>query len=73
MEKKKGLISETLYCIEWEHTGSNRGPSACKADALNQLSYAPKYFLKELDFFCEPFHREVDSFNHSASVMGVQI
>ena len=28
----------------WEHTGSNRGPSACKADALNQLSYAP--FLK---------------------------
>ena len=25
----------------WEHTGSNRGPSACKADALNQLSYAP--------------------------------
>ncbi len=27
--------------ILWEHTGSNRGPSACKADALNQLSYAP--------------------------------
>lgn len=27
--------------IKWEHTGSNRGPSACKADALNQLSYAP--------------------------------
>ena len=25
----------------WEYTGSNRGPSACKADALNQLSYAP--------------------------------
>ncbi len=31
--------------ILWEHTGSNRGPSACKADALNQLSYAP--FLME--------------------------
>jgi hypothetical protein len=30
---------ETLFL--WEHTGSNRGPSACKADALNQLSYAP--------------------------------
>ena len=29
--------------IKWEHTGSNRGPSACKADALNQLSYAPFY------------------------------
>ena len=28
----------------WEHTGSNRGPSACKADALNQLSYAPSHF-----------------------------
>ena len=28
----------------WEHTGSNRGPSACKADALNQLSYAPSLF-----------------------------
>ena len=28
----------------WEHTGSNRGPSACKADALNQLSYAPVFF-----------------------------
>ena len=26
--------------MKWEHTGSNRGPSACKADALNQLSYA---------------------------------
>ena len=25
----------------WGHTGSNRGPSACKADALNQLSYTP--------------------------------
>jgi hypothetical protein len=32
----------------WEHTGSNRGPSACKADALNQLSYAP--ILKDLCF-----------------------
>ena len=31
-------ISETLACSEWELTGSNRRPSACKADALNQLS-----------------------------------
>ena len=31
----------------WEHTGSNRGPSACKADALNQLSYAPFLFSLE--------------------------
>ena len=36
----------TLNCIKkprfcealWELTGSNRRPSACKADALNQLS-----------------------------------
>ena len=38
LKKKKGSISETLSCIEWELTGSNRRPSACKADALNQLS-----------------------------------
>jgi hypothetical protein len=24
----------------WRHMDSNQGPSACKADALNQLSYA---------------------------------
>ena len=33
--------SDFRILCEWEHTGSNRGPSACKADALNQLSYAP--------------------------------
>jgi hypothetical protein len=38
--KKRSGSPERL----WEHTGSNRGPSACKADALNQLSYAPFYF-----------------------------
>lgn len=27
---KKGAENQHLY--EWEHTGSNRGPSACKAD-----------------------------------------
>ena len=26
------------FLILWELTGSNRRPSACKADALNQLS-----------------------------------
>ena len=29
----------------WEHRDSNPGPSACKADALNQLSYTPKFLL----------------------------
>ena len=41
---KKTLVS--TYGAEgfglWAHTDSNRGPSACKADALNQLSYAPQ-------------------------------
>lgn len=30
--------AKTARLFLWEHTGSNRGPSACKADALNQLS-----------------------------------
>ena len=30
----------------WEHMDSNQGPSACKADALNQLSYAPFFHLR---------------------------
>ena len=33
---------QNIYCncliVWWELTGSNRRPSACKADALNQLS-----------------------------------
>ena len=28
----------------WEQRESNPRPSACKADALNQLSYAPDYW-----------------------------
>ena len=47
-----GYIKKATYVVKrhkwliimWEHTGSNRGPSACKADALNQLSYAPIIF-----------------------------
>jgi hypothetical protein len=38
---KRLIIKQLRGIIKWEHTGSNRGPSACKADALNQLSYAP--------------------------------
>ncbi len=52
--KKGSHFHETLICIVWEHTGSNRGPSACKADALNQLSYAPNIFLELLfTSFCK--------------------
>ena len=37
---KKMLISQHLLLskFSWELTDSNRRPSACKADALNQLS-----------------------------------
>ena len=43
-ELKKGLTTLAKpFFFWWEHTGSNRGPSACKADALNQLSYAPLF------------------------------
>lgn len=31
-----------LRRVLWELTDSNHRPSACKADALNQLSYAPE-------------------------------
>ena len=34
---KKGFIFMKPF-VMWELTGSNRRPSACKADALNQLS-----------------------------------
>ena len=30
-----------ILFLWWAQTDSNRRPSACKADALNQLSYAP--------------------------------
>lgn len=50
----------------WEHTGSNRGPSACKADALNQLSYAPFLFWDGKDkgkMFSAKFFTSFRSFN----------
>ena len=38
--KRKNLFSmlKTRLIFEWALTDSNRRPSACKADALNQLS-----------------------------------
>ena len=52
------------FFTEWEHTGSNRGPSACKADALNQLSYAPIFFDTSVSFWdCKDKGRTVTSKN----------
>jgi hypothetical protein len=38
----------------WEYTGSNRGPSACKADALNQLSYTPNILFQCISRTADP-------------------
>ena len=37
----------------WEQLGSNQWPLACKASALNQLSYAPIKYIKELSLVLE--------------------
>ena len=34
------------FFFRWEQRESNPRPSACKADALNQLSYAPKLSVR---------------------------
>ena len=41
-KNKKNTAADVLRCFWWEQRESNPRPSACKADALNQLSYAPK-------------------------------
>ena len=37
-KQKSGQVCVTCPLIVWALTDSNRRPSACKADALNQLS-----------------------------------
>ena len=44
---KKRLDFSSLF--QWEQRESNPRPSACKADALNQLSYAPKHPVSKQD------------------------
>ena len=43
--------SRKLEGFWWEQRESNPRPSACKADALNQLSYAPELGLQIYDDF----------------------
>ena len=43
--KEKKLNKFDLSAFLWEQRESNPRPSACKADALNQLSYAPFRFV----------------------------
>ncbi len=42
----------------WEHRDSNPGPSACKADALNQLSYTPSQLRSGLSVLSRGRGRE---------------
>ena len=44
-EKSLALCCKTFF-FQWEQRESNPRPSACKADALNQLSYAPKLSVR---------------------------
>ena len=44
-EQEKHLGNSEMLFLEWEQRESNPRPSACKADALNQLSYAPKHIF----------------------------
>ena len=55
--------SPKLRTVEWEQRESNPRPSACKADALNQLSYAPE---KELSFLSKGI-ANIRSFSDSAN------
>ncbi len=50
-----GDIPKRFFYILWDHKDSNLGPSACKADALNQLSYDPQIFNKLLQFLHKVF------------------
>ena len=48
-------MTEKVISLKWwEQRESNPRPSACKADALNQLSYAP---VKELASFLKGLQR----------------
>ena len=41
VQTKRGFRNILKPLFWWEQRESNPRPSACKADALNQLSYAP--------------------------------
>ena len=45
-EKSLAFMLQGFF-FRWEQRESNPRPSACKADALNQLSYAPKLSVKD--------------------------
>ena len=58
LQKTKAPSQFLRRClIQWEQRESNPRPSACKADALNQLSYAPEkeLFLSKRTANIRPF------------------
>ena len=68
--KKVTQMSDLSFSL-WEQRDSNPWPSACKADALNQLSYAPeflrlgrckgKHYFLNLQIFDKLFFQRVSS------------
>ena len=50
-EKYLSSELERHFDFWWEQRESNPRPSACKADALNQLSYAPELGMQIYDYF----------------------
>ena len=51
IEKTKKVNERNRSLLRWEQRESNPRPSACKADALNQLSYAPETGLQIYGLF----------------------
>ena len=58
-----------MNLFQWEQRESNPRPSACKADALNQLSYAPETGLQIYEQFLYMqvyFQKKLQSYDISA-------
>ena len=66
-ENKKREAKSLL--LVWEQRESNPRPSACKADALNQLSYAPETGLQIYEHF-SVLQILFDSFHYFSNYFG---
>ena len=70
MDKKTHILEliKNVRHLLWERRDSNPRPSACKADALNQLSYAPfnfgianvRLFSKSANFYLKDFSTSLE-------------
>ena len=51
------IINRLIFSLSWEQRDSNPRPPACKAGALNQLSYAPEISCQLLVVSCWLFSK----------------